>query len=109
MATSTNLGIGTTVDFTIPLPVAITELHNVLVELFTNEDKPVRFSYLPIFGQNSLVIGGTNLELKGKLLSKYTAKMKGCLFMRLEVIAEELEATENIGNSLKTDTTIIFS
>jgi len=106
---TTNLGIGTTVDFIIPFPVAITELHNVLVELFTNEDKPVRFSYLPILGQNSLVIGGNNLELKGKLLSKYTAKMKGCLFMRLEVIADETEANENVGNSLKTDTTIIFA
>jgi len=108
MAT-TNLGMGTTVDFIIPLPQSIEDLHNVLVELYVNEDKPVRFSYLPISGQNSLVIGGTNLELKGKLLSKYTAKMKGCLFMRLEVQTDATEATENIGNSLSTDTTIIFA
>ncbi len=106
---STKLGSGTTIDFTIPLPQSIEELHNVLVELYVNEDKPVRFSYLVITGQNSLVIGGNNFELKGKLLSKHTAKMKGCLFMRLEVQTDATEATENIGNSLSTDTTIIFA
>jgi len=108
MAIKTILGIGNTLDFLIPLPQSILELHNVTVKLFTNEDRPVKFSYLEIPGQNRLILGETNFLLKGKLLSKHTAKMQGCLFMRVEIIADEIEATENVGNSIKTDTTIIF-
>lgn len=47
-------------------------------------------------------------ELLGKLPSSETFKMRGCLSMYLQVIADETAETEDIGRSVPTPTKITF-
>lgn len=108
MAQNTKLGSGTTLDLTIPLPVPISEIHNVECEFYTDPNKPFKFSYLEKTGYSKLNEGANPAQLVGKILSTDTAKMKGCLFMRISLIKDAESATEDIGRSIPTSTTITF-
>lgn len=98
------IGSSTTFNFTIPLDKPITEYVNIFASLYTDANKPVRFSYLEKDGFEKLVEGETTSELVGILTSANTSKMRGCLFMVVKAI-ETIGADENIGNSIPTKVT----
>ena len=108
MATNTMIGAGTTLDFNIPLSVPVASIHNVIAEFFTDPNKPVKFSYIETDGFLKLNESTDPNELVGKLPSSETLKMRGCLSMRLQVIADETAETEDIGRSVPTPTKITF-
>ena len=108
MAINTTIGSGTTLDFNIPLSVPVASIHNVIAEFFTDPNKPVKFSYIETDGFLKLNESTDPNELIGKLPSSETFKMRGCLSMRLQVIADETAETEDIGRSVPTPTKITF-
>ena len=108
MATNTTIGSGTTLDFKIPLDVPVASIHNVIAEFFTDPNKTVKFSYIETDGFLKLNESTDPNELVGKIPSSETLKMRGCLSMRLQVIADETAETEDIGRSVPTPTKITF-
>jgi len=94
------IGAGTTFNITIPLDKEISEYENVLIALYTDKNKSVKFSYVEKEGYNKLEAGSTTSELVGVLTSAQTDKMRGLLTM--ELAAQEIGTTENVGKSLPT-------
>jgi hypothetical protein len=95
------IGAGTSFNITIPLPELITEYENILLAIYTDSSRPVKFSYVAKTGYNKINIGQTSLELETLLTNAQTDKMQGCMFMEMEVIKVSGVA-ENIGNSVPT-------
>ena len=95
------IGAGTSFNITIPLPELITEYENILLAIYTDSARPVKFSYVEKAGYNKINVGQTSLELETLLTNAQTDKMQGCLFMEMEVIKVSGVA-ENIGNSIPT-------
>ena len=108
MVTNIMIGSGTTLDFKIPLGVPVASIHNVIAEFFTDPNKTVKFSYIETVDFLKLNESTDPNELLGKLPSSETIKMRGCLLMRLQVIADETAETEDIGRSVPTPTKITF-
>ena len=108
MATNKQIGSGTTIDVQFPLPVNISELYNVEVELYTDPNRPVKFSYIEKDGFYKLETNEAGSAVIWKLLSKETVKMRGCLMMRMTIFADNDHESENVGRSVPTDTTITF-
>lgn len=108
MTINTTIGSGTTLDFIIPLSVPVASIHNVIAEFFTDPNKTVKFSYIETEGFLKLKESTNPNELVGKLPSSETFKMRGCLSMRLKVIADETAETEDIGRSVPKPTKITF-
>lgn len=92
------IGAGTSFNVTIPLPEEITEFENVLLAIYTDKNKAVKFSYVEKVGYSKLNIGTSSLELKTILTSEQAAKMKGCVFMEMQFIKDG----EDVGNSIPT-------
>lgn len=95
------IGAGTTLNITIPLDKPISQYDNIFLSLYTDDKKPVRFSFLEKTGFNKLDIGNSTSELIGVLTSDQTSKMKGCLLMAMKAV-DEISPSENIGNSIPT-------
>jgi hypothetical protein len=96
------IGAGTTFNVTIPLDKAVSEYDNIFLSMYTDDKKPVRFSYVEKSGFNKLNIGNSASELVGVLTSAQTAKMRGCLLMAMKAV-DEISPDENIGNSIPTN------
>ena len=96
-----DIGAGDTFFVTIPLDKPISQYVNIEAALYTDKNKPVKFSYVEKVGYNKLNIGDSTSQLKGILLSTQCDKMNGLLVM--EVAAYEVvDGVENIGKSKPT-------
>lgn len=82
------IGSGTTVNFTLPMPQDVGAYDSVRVNLFTNKNTEVKFSYPAKTGYETLTIGTSPSQLVGKLKSTHTAKMVGPLYMGMKIIDE---------------------
>jgi len=96
------IGAGTTFNVTIPLDKAVSEYDNIFLSMYTDDKRPVRFSYVEKSGFNKLNVGNSASELIGVLTSAQTAKMRGCLLMAMKAV-DEISPNENIGNSIPTN------
>lgn len=94
------IGSGTTFNITIPLPELISEYENVLLAIYTDKNKAIKFSYVEKVGYNKINVGGSNLELETILTSAQTDKMNGCLLMEMRFV--KVGEVEDIGNSIPT-------
>lgn len=93
-----SIGAGTPFYITIPLPENISEYSNVLLALYTDENKPVKFSYVEKTGYNKLESSQSGNQLTGILTREQTAKMRGCLLMEMEFV--KVGEPEDGGNSI---------
>jgi len=96
------IGAGTTFNVKIPLDKAVSEYYNIFISMYTDDKKPIRFSYVEKTGFNKLNIGNSASELIGVLTSSQTSKMRGCLLMAMKAV-DEISPAENIGNSIPTN------
>ena len=94
------IGAGTSFNITIPLPESIENYENILLAIYTDSARPVKFSYVEKTGYNKINIGKTSLELETLLTNAQTSKMEGCLFMEMQFV--KTGAIEDIGNSIPT-------
>lgn len=95
------IGAGTSFNITIPLPESIVNYENILLAIYTDSAKPIKFSYVAKTGYNKIDVGSTSVELETLLTNAQTAKMQGCLFMEMQAVKVSGIA-ENIGNSIPT-------
>jgi hypothetical protein len=92
------IGAGSSFNITIPLPNPITSYENILMAIYTDKNKTVKFSYVEKVGYNKLNVGNTQSELIATLTSAQSDKFDGCLYMELQAIA----IGNNVGKSIPT-------
>ena len=91
------IGAGTSFNITIPIEEPIENFSNVLLAVYTDEKRAVKFSYVEKAGFTKINVGSTTMELETVLTSEQTDKMQGCLFAEMKF----LKGTD-IGNSIPT-------
>ena len=95
------IGAGTSFNISIPLTEDISAYDNILAAIYTDRNRPVKFSYVEKDGFNKLNVDETGLQLTGLLTGAQTSNMKGCLFMEMRFV-KTVDGIKDEGNSIST-------
>ena len=95
------IGAGTSFNISIQLTEVIAAYDNVFAAIYTDQNRPVKFSFIKKEGFNKLNVDETGLQLTGLLTGAQTANMKGCLFMEMRFV-KTVDGIKDEGNSIST-------